>query len=140
MNLFSRSYDDNEPEDDVEIDDDFVATKDHSISSQVELILSKFDFDKIIKVFEIFDLRYTKKNKKNKIEEFVPDEEYLVNFAVNLLMLAAEKGKEEKQEYIISSGGFEATFFPDDETLSLKWVLEEKETFCDEPNELVYVV
>jgi hypothetical protein len=139
MNLFS--YDDSNFDENIETDEDeLLGTKDHSVTAQAELILMKFDFDRVIKVFEIFDLKYSKKNEKDIIEEFFPDEEYLANFALSLLMLAAEKGKEEKQEYIISSGGFEASYYPDDETLSLKWILEQKETFCDEPNELVYVI
>lgn len=139
MNLFSRNYDENEPEDAVETDE-FLATKDHSIQAQVELILSRFEFHKILKVFEIFEFKYAKKNSKDIIEYFIPDEDYLMDFAATLLFSAAEKGKEEKQEYIIASGGFEATYFPEDETLSLKWILEERETLCDEPNELVYVI
>ena len=63
-----------------------------------------------------------------------------VHFINPFFTRAAEKGKEDNQEYCISSGGFEATYFPEDETLALKWVLEEKETVCDEPNELVYVI
>jgi len=107
MNLFS--YDDSNFDENIETDEDeLLGTKDHSVTAQAELILMKFDFDRVIKVFEIFDLKYSKKNEKDIIEEFFPDEEYLANFALSLLMLAAEKGKEEKQEYIISSGGFEA--------------------------------
>lgn len=139
MNLFSRDYDENDPEDDIE-DEEFLATKDHSVTSQVELILTKFDFKRILKVFEIFDFKYAKKNDNDIIEYFVPTEDYLVEFAAALLFSAAEKGKEDNQEYIIASGGFEATYYPDDENLSLKWVLEERETVCDEPNELVYVI
>jgi hypothetical protein len=139
MNLFSRNYDESEPEDDIE-DEEFLATKDHSIEAQTELILAKFDFKKILKVFEIFDFKYAKKNENDIIEYFMPTEEYLVDFAAALLFSAAEKGKEDDQEYIIASGGFEATYYPNDENLSLKWILEEKETVCDEPNELVYVI
>lgn len=142
MNLFSRNYDENEPEDAVETDE-FLATKDHSIQAQVELILSRFEFHKVLKIFEIFNFQYAKKVKKGKkeiIEYFVPDEEYLMEFSSALLFSAAEKGKEDGQEYCIASGGFEAIFFPEDETLSLKWILEERETICDEPNELVYVI
>jgi hypothetical protein len=139
MNLFRRNYDENYPEESIETED-FLATKDHSIESQVELILTKFDFKKILKVFEVFDFKYAKKNDNDIIEYFVPTEDYLIDFSGSLLFSAAEKGKEDKQEYIIASGGFEATYYPDDENLSLKWVLEERETVCDEPNELVYVI
>lgn len=139
MNLFSHEHDENESEDFIDTED-FLATKDHSIQAQIELILSKFDFDKILKVFEIFEFRYAKKNSRDVIEYFSPNKEYLMEFAASLLSAAAEKGKIEKEEYIISSGGFEASYFPEDQTLSLKWILEERETICDEPNELVYVI
>ena len=142
MNLFSRNYDENEPEESLETEE-FLASKDHSIKSQIQLILKRFDFKKVLQVFEIFNFQYAKKVKKGKkeiIEYFMPDEEYLADFAMSLLLAASEKGKEDKQEYCISSGGFEATYFPEDENLALKWVLEERETVCDEPNELVYVI
>lgn len=142
MNLFSRNYDENDPEESLETEE-FLATKDHSTQSQIQLILNRFDFKKILQVFEVFNFQYAKKVKKGKkevIEYFMPDEEYLIEFASSLMISAAEKGKEEHQEYCIASGGFEATFFPEDETLSLKWVLEERETMCDEPNEMVYVI
>lgn len=139
MNLFSRNYDENDPEGDIE-DEEFLATKDHSLQSQIQLILTSFDFEKVLKVFEIFEFKYAKKNKKDIIEYFSPDIEYLIEFSTSLLVTAAEKGKEDNQEYCIASGGFEATYFPEDETLALKWVLEERETVCDEPNELVYVI
>jgi hypothetical protein len=142
MNLFSRNYDENEPEESLETEE-FLASKDHSIESQIQLILKRFDFKKVLQVFEIFNFQYAKKIKKGKkeiIEHFIPDEEYLSDFATSLLLAAAEKGKEDKQEYCIASGGFEATYFPEDENLALKWVLEERETVCDEPNELVYVI
>lgn len=139
MNLFSHEHDENESEDFIDTEE-FLATKDHSIQAQIELILSKFDFDKILKVFDVFEFRYAKKNSRDIIEYFSPDKDYLMDFAASLLSAAAEKGKMEDEEYIIASGGFEASFFPEDETLSLKWILEERETICDEPNELVYVI
>lgn len=142
MSLFDYNFEENDSDENLDTEE-FLFTKDHSTESQIQLILSRFDFKKILKIFEIFNMQYAKKIKKGKkeiIEYFMPNEEYLIDFASSLMFSVAEKGKKEKQEYCMASGGFEASFHPEDETLSLKWILEERETVCDEPNEIVYVI
>lgn len=110
-------------------------TRDHSLESQIDLILTALDWEKIHKIFEICEYKYS----KNLYEDYDPQIEDLQEMAYNLLSECFIHGRKKNNNVIISSGRFEAQWNNNDETLSLRFIPEEKEIMLDEANESIYV-
>ena len=119
------------------IDDfDIVETRDHSIDSQVNMIIRSFPFDEVKKVFDFMNFKYM----AGPYEEYSPKIEDLVFLASSLLEGAGKKGKRKKMNMTISSGRFEAFWNNENENLSLKFVPFESEVMFNEEDETIYVV
>jgi hypothetical protein len=110
-------------------------TRDHSLESQINLIFESLDWEKIHRIFEICEYTYA----KNLIEDFNPQIEDLQSMSYNLLVECYNLGRKNKTNMILASGRFEAQWNNIDETLSLRFIPEEKEIMLDEENEAIYV-
>lgn len=115
---------------------EILETRDHSIESQINLILRSFDFESVKKIFDYMEFLYL----KSPTEEYAPDINDLIYLAQSLLESAAYKGRKIKSNVTISSGRFEAFWNNEDEVLSLKFVPYENEIMFDEEAETIYVV
>lgn len=118
------------------IEDVFFETRDHSISSQIDLILNSFDFYSVKKIFDYMDFKYIQGIEN----EYSPSKEDLIYLAKNLLEGAADKGKKNRSNMTISSGRFEAFWNNEEETLNLKFIPFESEIMLNEEDETIYVV
>lgn len=110
-------------------------TRDHSLESQINLIFESLDWEKIHRIFEVCEYTYA----KNLVEDFNPKLEDLQSMSHNLLVECYRLGRKENTNMIISSGRFEAQWDNFNETLSLRFIPEEKEIMLDESNEAIYV-
>lgn len=110
-------------------------TRDHSLESQINLIFESLDWEKIHRIFEICEYTYA----KNLIEDYNPEIQDLQSISYNLLVDCYNLGRKDNSNIIVSSGRFEAQWNNVDETLSLRFIPEEKEIMLDEENEAIYV-
>lgn len=110
-------------------------TRDHSLESQIGLIFESFDWKNVEKIFRVCNYKYC----KNLYEDYDPEISDLKKMSNDLLRECYVLGKRKNRNMIISSGRFEALWNNDDETLSLRFIPEEKEIMLDEPNESIYV-
>ena len=110
-------------------------TRDHSLESQINLIFESFDWEKIQKIFRLCDYKYA----KNLYEDYDPEIDDLKTMSYKILRESYILGKRKNIDMIISSGRFEASWNNNDETLSLRFIPEEKEIMLDEINEAIYV-
>jgi hypothetical protein len=110
-------------------------TRDHSLESQINLIFESFDWNNIEKIFRACDYKYF----KNLNEDFDPEIEDFKDMSYHLLTECYHLGRKKNTNRIIASGRFEAAWNNFDETLSLKFIPEEKEIMLDESNEAIYV-
>lgn len=111
-------------------------TRDHSIPSQIDLIIQSFEFDDVKKIFELMDFKYI----QGLDSEYSPTKEDFIFLTKNLLEGAAQKGRKNNTNVTISSGRFEAFWNNDEETLSLKFIPFEAEIMLNEDEETIYVV
>jgi hypothetical protein len=110
-------------------------TRDHSLKSQINLIFESMDWEKIHRIFQVCQYTYA----KNLIEDYDPEIEDLQDMCKNLLKDCYNYGRKNNCNMIFSSGRFEANWNNIDETLSLRFIPEEKEIMLDEANEAIYV-
>jgi hypothetical protein len=110
-------------------------TRDHSLKSQINLIFESMDWENILKIFRVCDYKYA----KNLYEDYEPEISDLQRMSHHILTECYELGRLHNNNMIISSGRFEAQWNNHEETLSLKFVAEEKEIMLDEGNESIYV-
>jgi len=110
-------------------------TRDHSLEAQIELIMSNFNFELVHDIFEKFKFTYF----KDLTTEIIPSIDLIEEMAYTLLMDVVEKVRENEGNVRISSGRLEAEYSTMTETLSLKFVPEEKEIVHDEGNETIFV-
>jgi hypothetical protein len=113
-----------------------IETRDHSIESQVKIIINSFPFDDVKKIFDFMDFKYI----TGPYEEYNPKIEDLIFLAQSLLKDAGKKGKKKNMNMTISSGRFEAFWNNEEETLSLKFVPYEGEIMFNEEEETIYAV
>ena len=113
-----------------------VETRDHSVESQIALIMESFQFDEVHMIFVYMDYKYIAGIE----EEYLPDVSDLKYLCENLLRDAAQKGKAKKTNMTISSGRFEAFWENVEECLSLKFVPYEKEILFNEEEETIFTV
>lgn len=117
------------------MDDIFFETRDHSVPTQINLIMQSFPFDDVKKIFEFMDFKYI----QSLDVEYNPLKEDLIYLTKSLLESAAEKGKKGNTNVTISSGRFEAFWNNDEETLSLRFIPFESEIMLNEDEETIYV-
>lgn len=110
-------------------------TRDHSLESQINLIFESMDWEKIHRVFQICEYKYA----KNIIEDYDPEIEDLQEMSHHLLVECYNLGRKNNFNVVMSSGRFEVLWNNFDETLSLRFIPEEKEIMLDEENEAIYV-
>lgn len=110
-------------------------TRDHSLESQINLIFESMDWEKIHRIFQVCQYKYS----KNIIEDYDPEIEDLQEMGKHLLEESYYYGKKNNCNMIFASGRFEATWNNTDETLALRFIPEEKEIMLDEANEAIYV-
>jgi hypothetical protein len=110
-------------------------TRDHSLESQINLIFESMDWENIYKIFKLCDYKYA----KNLYEDYDPEISDLQEKSHHILTECYLLGKKNNNNMIISSGRFEAQWNNYDETLSLRFIPEEKEIMLDEGNESIYV-
>lgn len=110
-------------------------TRDHSVESQINLIFESMDWEKIYQIFKVCQYTYA----KNLFEDYDPEIKDLQNISKQLLEESYYHGRKNNCDMIFSSGRFEASWNNTDETLSLRFIPEEKEIMLDEANEAIYV-
>lgn len=115
---------------------DIIETRDHSIDSQISMIMQNFPFHDVKKIFDYMGYKYM----TTPYDEYQPKIEDLQFLAESLLRDAGEKGKNRNMNMTISSGRFEAFWNCDEETLSLKFIPYESEIITNEAEETIYVV
>ena len=111
-------------------------TRDHSIDSQIDLIMRSFPFDKVHKIFSFMDYKYI----HGLTEEYLPTQDDIMFLTKNILESAGKKGKKMKTNMTVSSGRFEAVWNNDEETLSLKFIHYENEIMVNASEETIFVV
>lgn len=110
-------------------------TRDHSLNSQIKLIMDNFDFNLVHEIFLFCQFTYM----DGLYSESVPSLEDIKEMAKNLLEDVSERGELINQDVTISSGRFEASYSALQETVSLKFIPEEKTIEHDEGNETIFV-
>lgn len=118
------------------IQDDNVETRDHSLESQMDLIMNNFDFQLVADIFKKFEFTYI----ENFTTEIIPSIDILRLTARTLLLDVIKEVRSSDMSIKISSGRFEAEYDRLTESLSLKFVVEEKEIQYNEGNESIFVV
>lgn len=116
--------------------DETFETRDHSVHSQIDLILKSFPFDEVKKIFRFMDFKYI----QGIDLEYDPEIEDFIYLVTSLLKEVAKKGKSKKTNMTISSGRFEVFWNNDEETLSLKFIPFESEILMNEGEETIFVV
>lgn len=111
-------------------------TRDHSLNSQINLIMDNFNFSLIHEVFLFCQYTYM----DDIYTESVPNLQDIKDMALDLLRDVAERGELINQNVVVSSGRFEASYNALQESLSLKFVPEEISIEHDEGNETIFVV
>jgi hypothetical protein len=120
----------------IEDFDEIIETRDHSIDSQVDMIIRSFPFDEVEKIFDYMEFKYV----SGLYDEYQPKIEDLVFLAESLLRDAGKNGKKKKMNMTVSSGRFEAFWNNENEALSLKFVPFENEIMFNEEDETIYAV
>jgi len=115
--------------------EDLLETRDHSVESQIDLILRSFPFEDVHKIFIFMDYKYI----AGLTEEYTPSIEDLKFLVKELLESAGKKGKKNKTNMTISSGRFEAFWENEMEVLSLKFIPYEREIIINEGDETIFV-
>jgi hypothetical protein len=110
-------------------------TRDHSLNSQIILIMNNFNFSLVHEIFLFCQYTYM----DDIYNESVPNMQDIKDMALDLLRDVAERGELINQDVAFSSGRFEASYNALQETLSLKFVPEEKSIEHDEGNETIFV-
>ena len=119
----------------MEEDFNVYETRDHSLESQIDLIMKSFPFHEVHKIFIFMNFKYI----TGLYHEYSPTEEDIRYLVTGLLESAGKKGKKMKTHMMFSSGRFEARWDNDEETLSLKFVPFENEIMINEGEETIYV-
>jgi len=111
-------------------------TRDHSLNSQIDLIMTNFNFNLVHEIFQFCQYKYM----QDLYTESVPSIEEIKSMCLDLLKDVAQKGDLINDSVVISSGRFEASYNALQESLTLKFVPEELEIQHDEGNETIFVV
>jgi hypothetical protein len=119
----------------MEEDFQIYETRDHSLKSQIDLIMKSFPFGEVHKIFNFMNFKYI----TGIYDEYSPTEEDLRYLVKSILESAGKRGKKLKTNMTYSSGRFEARWDNDEETLSLKFIPFESEIMINESEETIYV-
>ena len=117
------------------IEDNILETRDHSVSSQINLIMNSFPFHDVKKIFDFMNFKYI----MGFDCEYSPTETDIKYLVENLLISAGNRGKKFKTNMTISSGRFEVFWNNDEETLTLKFIPFESEIMLNESEETIFV-
>lgn len=113
-------------------------TRDHSIQSQIDLLMKNFNWFGVLKVFQTQELKYCTFDADTKdFIEYIPKLED-IQFLVKELFESATKDK--TKNAIWNSGLFQVEWNAHDEALKLLFIPYELEIAHDEPNETIFIV
>jgi hypothetical protein len=113
-------------------------TRDHSVQSQINLLMENFNWQGVLKVFQTQELKYCTFDADTKdFVDYIPDLDD-IQLVVKELFESATKDKTKNATW--NSGLFQVEWNAYDETLKLQFVPYELEIAHDEPNETIFVV
>lgn len=113
-------------------------TRDHSVQSQMNLLMENFNWNAVMKIFENQQLKYCTFDADTKdFIEYTPSLDD-VQLVVKELLESAVKNIKENSTW--SSGLFQVEWNAYDEALKLQFVPYELEIAHDEPNETIFIV
>jgi hypothetical protein len=113
-------------------------TRDHSIQSQMDLIMENFNWDAVMRVFKTEQLKYCAFDADAK--DFIEYSPSLEDVQSVVKELFESSVKDIKKNATWSSGLFNVEWNAYDETLKLQFIPYELEIAHDEPNETIFVV
>ena len=116
-------------------------TRDHSYESQVKLLMSNFNWNSVLRIFENEKLTYVRFDEKEKnFVNYVPNYEDVTSLVLELFKSAKPNKKRGERSATVSSGLFTVHWDDNEELLSLRFSPYELEVVHDEPNETIFVV
>ncbi len=112
-------------------------TRDHSIQSQINLLMNNFDWEKVMQIFISQDLKYGIFDPdKKQLVDYSPSLED-IQFLVKELMESCVSNPKESGTW--SSGLFQVEWNAFEEKLKLQFIPYELEIIHDEPNETIFI-